>query len=369
MPLQRLESFGSSTCRSMEESAIGQHCWLLDRPTVPHRQQPDSQTTLLTQEHTTGRIIPSDTSTPECSNVSIEASDNNQVENHKHVIPYPSGRDVRRGKFDYSAMVGSWHWSPSDSESTAQNSVPEESTNARSLTGAATGTIHLIDHDILNTPSSPPPGQLPRIGAAQVPDARGSHPNDTFRRSQQSQHCSCFEQNSRLLCTLKRADPEEGQVSDKTKGPIMVKIQEALKTWHGLSECPSCAHDSDTDIVLLALVCGRELVAHIQAEPGLYDNRPGPGHSPSLVLGGYEVKGDEKSMLLLALRSITIKKLDQALLSLQELLEKKTKLLRARKLPPLSHQHGAGGAWDDIARMDQMMQGIMGSLKTLQSAG
>ncbi|KAI0814147.1 hypothetical protein GGR55DRAFT_676281 [Xylaria sp. FL0064] len=368
MPLQRLKPLGSPTCRPMEETAIGQHCWVLDRPTVPHRQQPDSQTTLLTQEHTTGRIIPSDTSTPKCSNVGVEASDSNQVDNHNHTIPYPSGRDVRRGQFDYSAMVGSWHWNPSDSESTARNSLPEETTNLGNLTSTATDTLQFMNHDFLKTPSSPSLDQPPRIGAAQVPDVRGSDPNDTFRRSQQSRYCTCFEKNSKLLCTLKRADSEEGQISDTTKGPIMIKIQEALRIWHELSECPSCAHDSDTDIVLLALVCGRELVAQIQAEPGLYDNRPGPGHSPSLVLGGYEVKGDEKSMLFLALRSITIKKLERAIFSLQELLEKKKKLLRARKATTFSHQHGAGGAWDDIAHTDQMMQGIMGTLKTLQSA-
>ncbi|KAI0423786.1 hypothetical protein F5Y09DRAFT_336304 [Xylaria sp. FL1042] len=237
----------------------------------------------------------------------------------------------------------------------------------------ATDVLQLTNYDIPNTTSIVLLDQPPQSGAAQVPlgqpeSARGSRSNTTFPRSQHSRQCFCFERNSSLLCMLKRAGSEEGQVPDTTSGRLMVRIQEALRAWNELSECSSCAHDNDTDVLLLALVCGRELVTQIQAEPGLYDNGPEPGHSPSLVLGNYEVKGDEKSMLLLALRSITIKKLERAILSLQEVLEKKKTLLRARKLASSSHQDRTGSAWDDFAHMDQMMQGIMGYLEILRSA-
>ncbi|KAI1307856.1 hypothetical protein F5Y03DRAFT_118067 [Xylaria venustula] len=258
--------------------------------------------------------------------------------------------------------------------------------NLEEFTSAVTETLHLADFDLINNVSTASMEQLPQPGAAQISanwpeNSHGSSSYATIPRSQQCINCSCFEQNSDLLCRLKRAGADEGQISDPTKCQIMVKIQEALKTWKGLVECPSCAHDEDSDIVLLALICGRELVTQIQAKPGLlYDDGPTPGHSPSLVLGGYEVKGDEKSMLLHALRSITFRKLDRALICLKEVLERKKRLLRATKLassPRQDRTESTGDSWtrpqlpstwNDLAHMDQMLHGTMSLLKTLQSA-
>ncbi|KAI0970336.1 hypothetical protein F4678DRAFT_136886 [Xylaria arbuscula] len=386
-PAQR-QMVGSAS--SVEDATTGQHCWVLDRPALPQRHQSDSQTQRLSHQHVLGQITPPDTSTPTNSGAGMKTGDANQVEPQNYSFPSSCDRKRRRGapgSYDYSAAVGgSWTWSSSGLESIVPNLLPEENTSLEDFTSAVTETLHLADFDILNNVPTASIEQLPQPRAAQISanwsdNSHGSSSYATLLRPQQCRNCPCFEHNSELLCRLKRAGADDGQISDPTKCDIMVKIQEALKTWKGLVECPSCAHDEDTDIVLLALICGRELVTQIQAKPGLlYDDGPTPGHSPSLVLGGYEVKGDEKSMLLHALRSITFRKLERAIICLREVLERKKRLLRVTKLATSPHQDRAESTgdswtrsqfpstWNDLAHMDHMLHGIMGLLKALQSA-
>ncbi|KAI0098861.1 hypothetical protein GGR51DRAFT_576848 [Nemania sp. FL0031] len=348
---------GAKNKRSaIEETATGQRFWVLEPPALHRGQQSDSQTQRLDNQQVSGQETLPDP-TPGSSSAREDSSNTNEVDSHDYTFLGPSDGKVRRWEYDYSAAVGgTWDWSPSDSGSIIPDSSIKENTNLESSTSAVVETPQLTELSAMSVDQLPPSGPT-QIPPTRSDDAQGGHPYDKIRPPQASRSCSCFEQNSKLLCTLKRSD--EGQILDPTNSWIVVRIRESLKTWKALVECQSCSHDEDSDIIILALMCSRELVSQIQAEPGLYDGRT-PGLSPSLMVGGYEVKDDEKSMLLHALHSIMFKKLEHVMVGLKEVLERKKRLLQATaKLATSSN---------DLTHADQMLQNIMTSLKALQEA-
>ncbi|KAJ8125695.1 hypothetical protein O1611_g7942 [Lasiodiplodia mahajangana] len=351
---------GAKNKRStIEETATGQNCWVLESPVLPQRQQSNPQARQLDHQHISRQKTPLD-STPVNLSVRVESGTTDQMESHDYAFSGPNDRMVWRGEYDYSAAVGgTWDWSSSDPESIVPSSSTGENTNRETFTSAAMQTPQVINPSVMSV-DQPPPSGAAQTSPSQSDDTQGGRQYAKLPRPQPSRNCSCFEQTLKLLCTLKRAGSSEDQISDLTNSQLMVKIHKSLETWKGLVECPSCAHDEDSDIIVLALMCGRQLITRIQAEPGLYDDGPTPRLSPPMVLGGYEVKEDEKSMLLHALHSIMFKKLERVIMDLKEVLGRKKRLLQVTaKLATYSN---------DLTYADQMLYNIMVSLKTLQNS-
>ena len=122
-------------------------------------------------------------------------------------------------------------------------------------------------------------------------------------------------------------------------------------------ECQDCVHDDDQEVVLLALMCIRAVLSHLQNAnwsgadgggnnsannagggmgSGLSGNMAGDDdmalnskskHNsdddpPPMLVGDFEVTGHDKAILLQALRSITLRKIEHVLMFLGEMLQK-----------------------------------------------
>lgn len=94
----------------VEETTTGQHCWVLDR-SASEEQQSHIEAQPPSNQNKSGQISSSETSTPGSQRIGGEIGGTNQIDMRDDgVLPY-----ARRygAKYNFSATVGAWDWSPS----------------------------------------------------------------------------------------------------------------------------------------------------------------------------------------------------------------------------------------------------------------
>ena len=273
---------------------------------------------------------------------------------------------------------------------TSPSGIDPQLDNFRHELGAPQSTLHPTTTAYQAGPTLPPQG-----GVAQD---SGS--------SDDPSECSCLQQLTNLLCSLKRSQalvsrasslsslssvvtrpdgvptggPKRGG-SPSSLGRILTNTQEALRVCRTMVECQECVHDDDQEVVLLALMCIRAVLSHLQnanwsgadgggnnsasnagggVGSGLSGNMVGDDdmtlnskskHNsdddpPPMLVGDFEVTGHDKAILLQALRSITLRKIEHILMFLGEMLQKtaqpKEPSMKASRV--VSRTAGRGGA-------------------------
>jgi hypothetical protein len=220
-------------------------------------------------------------------------------------------------------------------------------------------------------------------------ESRGPDHNqvDTIGSKPGSVHgsdCLCLQQHTDLLCALKRPEPESGS-STPDRGSsagtslsrALLSIQNGIQVWNSFIECPKCANNNDQEVLLLALMCLRAALFQLQkAGWGDFHTSSLTQPLPTLSLGDFEVKGDDKLMLLQALRSITIRKTESILTRLKETLDRKKALEKIFDPSDKSWEKEGRDPWaqsrceegaSNLGHADQMMQGLVRFVKTLEN--
>ncbi|KAI4860814.1 hypothetical protein F4820DRAFT_435726 [Hypoxylon rubiginosum] len=246
----------------------------------------------------------------------------------------------------------------------------------------------------LNNMQALPTGPTAQMITAELLDALSAESGpDQFYLSQPepslTDDCSCLRRHTELLCALKspgsvRGSPKSDGSSSacSSLGNIMTNIQEAFKTWREFINCPSCAQNGDQEVLLLSLMCARSVLSQLEGVTWIGgDNSSHDDCGPTLTLGEFRVEGDEKSMLLHALRSITLRKIEAVLMRLKEVLER-IKLLEngldtPTRLPENRRGRGADGSRaesrsgdgvSNLAYAEQMLQGLMRYVRVLEGS-
>ncbi|KAL7943595.1 hypothetical protein V8C42DRAFT_97777 [Trichoderma barbatum] len=151
--------------------------------------------------------------------------------------------------------------------------------------------------------------------------------------------CGCLQQQTNLLCNLKNSEIVRpgGKMPMKR---ILENMQEAQKIWLDLTGCISCMRGDDQEVLILALMCVRFVLLQLQdvnwscsdrsnallsisghVSPGINSERD---IEPDRVLvGDFEVTGDDKSSLFYMLWAMMIQKVNSVLDSLRSVLERK----------------------------------------------
>ena len=151
--------------------------------------------------------------------------------------------------------------------------------------------------------------------------------------------CSCLQQHAELLSnprlSLASVGPDHGMLPiDKVLG----LAEEGMKAWRGLVACTSCPYSDDQEVMLLAFMSIRAITRHLQRLSPCYSITTTPSaealcmsqsskEESLLRIGSYEVTGDDRKLVLRLLFQNTLQKLKYILDSLQEIQDKKKKLL------------------------------------------
>jgi hypothetical protein len=158
------------------------------------------------------------------------------------------------------------------------------------------------------------------------PPSRGSPPPS----------CQCIPGLSAILHELKRSGDEK--IPPAGLDDVLSRVNDALAQWSALAACSRCQnHDieeDDGETLLLAALSMRRVVTQLRAvgcQPGFKGFRDAESEDfvPQLHVGAYQVTGSDRTMLLSVLRTITVRKLDAAVTTMQSML--RTKKARRRE--------------------------------------
>ncbi|KAL7905033.1 hypothetical protein GGI35DRAFT_461665 [Trichoderma velutinum] len=151
--------------------------------------------------------------------------------------------------------------------------------------------------------------------------------------------CTCLQQQTSLLCKLRGSEAFRpgGNMSMKN---ILANMQEAQKAWLVLTGCTSCMRGDDQEVLILALMCVRSMLLQLQnvswgcggnqdvsltvsehVSPGV--SAEGDVELEVVMVGDYELTGDDKSSLLYMLWSMMVQKVNTVLESFRSVLERK----------------------------------------------
>ncbi|KAL6693484.1 hypothetical protein J3F84DRAFT_380933 [Trichoderma pleuroticola] len=157
--------------------------------------------------------------------------------------------------------------------------------------------------------------------------------------------CTCLQQQTSLLCKLRGSEVFRpgGKMAMKS---ILANMQEAQTAWLGLTGCTSCMRGDDQEVLILALMCVRSMLLQLQnvswgcggnqdvsltvsehVSPGI--SAEGDVELEVVMVGDFELTGDDKSSLLFMLWSMMVQKVKTVLESFRSVLERK-KLSRGR---------------------------------------
>ena len=114
---------------------------------------------------------------------------------------------------------------------------------------------------------------------------------------------------------------------------VLARTSNAIAQWSAFASCPRCQNndgeDDDGETLLLAALTIRRVVAQLKAsdlQPGVSkedDEVEGRDVGPQLQLGTFRIAGSDRTMLLRVLRTITFRKLDTFVTSMQSMLRSK----------------------------------------------
>lgn len=239
-----------------------------------------------------------------------------------------------------------------------------------------------------------PPDPISQVAQAELSAglSSGSGPEHMYPSQPHLPHedeCACLQKHTELLCALKKYGAIKGSPKPDGSGSgylpvgrIMANIQQAFKTWKAFINCPSCSQDGDQEVLLLSLMCARAVLCQLEGvtwNGGSGSSTPADS-SPTLTLGEFEVEGDEKSMLLQALRSITLRKIEAVLMRLKEVLERVRRLEDGQDPYRQSENRrgrGVEGGWmeprngdgaSNLAYAEQMLQGLVRYVRVLEGS-
>lgn len=181
---------------------------------------------------------------------------------------------------------------------------------------------HLFRQDT-NTQSRAPfyqQQQIIQTQPRQSPPSRGSPPPS----------CQCIPGLSALLHELKQS----GDVKIPPAGldDVLARVNNALTQWSALAACSRCQNhdieDDDGETLLLAALSIRRVVGQLKAvgcQPGSkgFGDAESEDFGPQLHVGAYQITGLDRTTLLSVLRTITVRKLDAAVTTMQSMLRTK----------------------------------------------
>ena len=160
------------------------------------------------------------------------------------------------------------------------------------------------------------------------PQLNPSHQPSPSSTGSPAPSCQCISGLSALLHDLRR--PSDDKPPMVGLDSVLSRVSDALARWSVFAACPRCQHhesdDDDGETLLLAALSIRKVVAQLRAvgaKPGERDEEAGP----QLYVGAFQVTGPDHTMLLGVLRTITLRKLDATVTTMQSMLRTK----RARR--------------------------------------
>jgi hypothetical protein len=214
-----------------------------------------------------------------------------------------------------------------------------------------------------------------------------------------------------LLCSLKRRQlPRPTNPCPFPSGalPVDCVLQNAQEAWdacRAITDCHDSLHDHDHDheVILLLVMCLRTVVSQIQQLPwqtsdgptpdelrddGIrssressspLENRPGAetnSRGVPILVGDFEVCGDDKDLLMGSLRIIGLRKLAAGLTTLRQLVDGQKARLgtqharrtgadgRCHATLMMDNLHDSG----DLKHVGRMMDGLMQSIKVAMNS-
>ncbi|KAI1766592.1 hypothetical protein GGR53DRAFT_202711 [Hypoxylon sp. FL1150] len=377
-----------------DRTTMGQSRWPLNRPT-PRRLQSDSQTRRSRQraERLLTSPIASGEGNMDSSKVDPKTNDNTMESGGDMRDLNVSGRiEWDTGVYGLSGLLGGhWNWNARPLESSSVES--RDSSYDEMTLDEATGFSAMPHRTGLNDMQALPTDPTPQMITAELLDvlAAESGPGPFYPAQPEpspTEECSCLRYHTELLCALKSSTSGSVRSSPKADGSgsgysplgnIMTTIQEAFKTWRKFIHCPNCAQNGDQEVLLLSLMCARSVLTQLEGVTWIGGGNNTPDDTgPTLTLGEFRVEGDEKSTLLHALRSLTLRKIEAVLIRLKEVLERIKRLesgLEASRLPENRRGRGAegprlesrgGDGMCNLAYAEQMLQGLMRYVRVLE---
>lgn len=160
------------------------------------------------------------------------------------------------------------------------------------------------------------------------------HPQQSSPNRSNPPSCQCIPGLSALLHALKRAGDDK--IPPTGLDDVLFSVSDALAQWSAFAACPRCQdhnrEDDDGETLLLATLSIRRVVAQLNAiprGPGLkgLDETDDEELGPQLRVGAFQVTGSDRAILLGVLRTITARKLNAAITTMQSILRTK----RARR--------------------------------------
>ncbi|KAL9110916.1 MAG: hypothetical protein Q9227_004531 [Pyrenula ochraceoflavens] len=196
--------------------------------------------------------------------------------------------------------------------------------------------------------------------------------------SSPSIHCTCFQQNADILCTLKTSQIGSN-VGDPCQSPslgsVLSSVQEAFKAWRSLIECRECSSNTEQEVLLLALMSIRILLVRIQAQ--LHSGPDSPISTPSepgrplasmsnfarghrVTIGEHELGEKDQWLVVQVLLLNTVRRIKAAMNCFNEMLERKRKAMMANGLTGTLE---VDTGFDQVAPMLQNLGGMVGNLE------
>ncbi|KAH8169840.1 hypothetical protein LIA77_10384 [Sarocladium implicatum] len=173
--------------------------------------------------------------------------------------------------------------------------------------------------------------------------------------------CECIQRQIALLSQLKRPG-FSGPGEEASLSSALAKARDAQKTWVDLASCDSCMRGDDQEVLLLALMCIRLVLSQLrgvcpvdgsrEADTTMHDSEGVP-----VLVGDFEVTGDDRLVLLHVFRSIEVKKVEAMLDKINDAFKRK----RASRASVI----GRGGPAPDAELLVSESDEIIGRLSRM----
>ena len=216
-----------------------------------------------------------------------------------------------------------------------------------------------------------------------------------------SKGCTCFQQNVKLLCSLKVADTAGDETAYRIDS-VLQSAQEALQPWQSLVDCHDCAHNRDQEVLQVALMSIRMVLLRFQnlvpssetqttARKGSASAKGSPqqqqqqqqqqqdilgswqSYGARMTLGSFEVSDSDNRAMVQVLLLGTLRKIKPILVRFKEMLDRKQAMLRPKadaagggrgqkSVKAISPSHPAS----NLDHIQHMLQGLGSFLQTLE---
>jgi hypothetical protein len=189
--------------------------------------------------------------------------------------------------------------------------------------------------------------------------------------------CSCFNDHAELLCRLKELDQRNTR---PTLDIILVGVQHCLNPWKGLINCRVCRRNEDQEVLLLSALTLRLVLRRLLDFCASQRNEESnttiintdqmvdaPGSETSCTVGMYELRGDEKALMMDTLLWYTLRRVKCAMITLQERLCYLRANAKGTAGVSSDEFRGRGMDYDsDVGHIQQMVCGFEEKLRNLE---